>query len=127
MGAWVRGAGGVVSGEGGPTRCNIPYAKCGDAVVEQVEQRIRLGGHGSSFLVLFDQLGVEDFFLGAGAGGGAERGRGGGGGSRRREEERGARRRGDQDKVLPPLPGLAPQSCCSPRHRPTTSLHVAYR
>ena len=34
---------------------------------------------------------------------------------------------GDQDKVLPPLPGLAPQSCCSPRHRPTTSLHVAYR
>ena len=54
---WVRGAG--RSGAGGPPRCSIPYAKCGDAIVEQVEQRIRLGGHGSSFLVLFDQLGVE--------------------------------------------------------------------
>ena len=96
------GAGGVVSGEGGPTRCNIPYAKCRDAVVEQVEQRIRLGGHGSSFLVLFDQLGVENLFLRAGAGG-AERGRGGGGGSRRREEERGSGE-GIRTRYLRPSP-----------------------
>ena len=63
---WVRGAG--RSGAGGPPRCSITYAKCGDAIVEQVEQRIRLGGHGSSFLVLFDQLGVEHLFLGGARG-----------------------------------------------------------